>query len=99
MSKSAPRNRRCPRAVNPVTCGADAPPAQAGQHDAAEARTAITLSRRTVLSAAFATAATPLTGLPAEAVQGYTAGRLPGTSQVLHITACADDSHQLHIFL
>ena len=77
-STSAPRSQHAPRCLYPVTCGADAPQAQAGQTEAAEARKAVVLSRRAVLSAAFASAAMPMTVLPAEAVQGYTAGRLPG---------------------
>ena len=78
-STSAPRVRKSPRCLYPVTCGAAAP-AQAGQN---EAGTATALSRRAVLSAALAFAAMPVTGLPAEAVQGYTAGRLPGMDDIL----------------
>lgn len=82
-STSAPRTRNSQRCLYPVTCGA-ASPAQAGQH---EAGTATALSRRAVLSAALAIAAMPGTGLPAEAVQGYTAGRLPGMGDA-HTMLC-----------
>lgn len=75
-STSALHTQNFPRRMYSTTCGAAAsPPAQAGQH---EAGTAVAFSRRAVLSAALAFAALPGTGLPAEAVQGYTAGRLPG---------------------
>lgn len=79
-STSAPQTRHAPRCLYPVTCGADAPQAQAGQTEAAEARKAVALSRRALLSVVFASAAMPMIVLPAEAVQGYTAGRLPGMS-------------------
>ncbi len=75
-STSAPRLQRSHQAARPILCCASQ---EASQLTAADATSDNPLSRRAVMSASLASAAvTLLTDTPAYAVQGYTAGRIPG---------------------
>ena len=78
-SSSAPRIRKEFQSRCPVRCCTSATEAQGAQGKATENSTASAICRRTVLSASFASIPM-LMGLPAQAVQGYTAGRIPGTA-------------------
>lgn len=83
---SAPRLSRRPQAARPVQCQAKT---EADQSKAAENNTDSILSRRAVMSASLASAAvTLLTDAPAHAVQGYTAGRIPGSNAHQPASCC-----------
>ena len=64
-----------------MPCCTSAPEGQASQSKGTEDTAVIALTRRAVLSASLASAAiSGMSALPAQAVQGYTAGRIPGTA-------------------
>jgi len=66
---------------------------ETSQAKAAESTSELPLSRRAVMSASLASAALALlTDMPANAVQGYTAGRIPGS---WHVPACTLQSSKV----
>ena len=80
-STSAPRLQRTHQAARPILCCASQ---EAGQPIALDSTSDNPLSRRAVMSASLASAAVMLlTDTPAYAVQGYTAGRIPGNRWAL----------------
>ena len=85
---SAPRLSRRSQAARPVQCQAKT------EAKSAESNTDSTLSRRAVMSASLASAAvTLLTDAPAHAVQGYTAGRIPGSNAHQPASCCRSLQH------
>jgi len=80
-STSAPRLQRTHQAARPILCCASQ---EAGQPTETDTTSDNPLSRRAVMSASLASAAVMLlTDTPAYAVQGYTAGRIPGNRSAL----------------
>ncbi len=80
-STSAPRLHRTHQAARPLLCCASQ---EASQPTATDTSSDNPLSRRAVVSASLASAAVMLlTDTPAYAVQGYTAGRIPGNKCAL----------------
>ncbi|DBA75452.1 TPA: hypothetical protein ACH3X1_010709 [Trebouxia sp. C0004] len=78
-STSAPRLQRTHQAARPVLCCASQ---EAGQPIATDTTSDNPLHRRAVMSASLASAAVMLLiDTPAYAVQGYTAGRIPGLTK------------------